>query len=108
MPRCFRIWPVLLTLACASPADDPIRLGDDLWMISSRGGRGASAESERRDEALGRGRSFCSERGGTFVLDSLISSPSSPHRLTPSASVTFRCIASAPDAADAPAHEGVR
>ena len=81
-----------LSVACGGRSAQVVRVGDDLWVSSAKGGKGAADEAARRQEVLDRARRFCGEQGRVLEVDSLISTPSRPDDDTPSASLTFRCV----------------
>jgi len=81
-----------LSLACGGRSAQVVRVGEDLWVSSARGGKGAADEAARRQEVLERAERFCGEQGLVLEVDSLVSTPSRPDDDTPSASLTFRCV----------------
>jgi hypothetical protein len=81
-----------LSAACGGRSAQVVRVGEDLWVSSARGGKGVADEAARRREVTERARLFCAEQGLALQVDSLVSSPSRPDDDTPSASLTFRCV----------------
>ena len=81
-----------LSLACCGRSAQVVRVGEDLWVSSARGGKGVADEAARRQEVTERARRFCAEQGLALRVDSLVSTPSRPDDDTPSASLTFRCV----------------
>ena len=81
-----------LSVACGGRSAQVVRVGDDLWVSSAKGGKGVADEAARRQEVLDRARRFCGDQGRVLEVDSLVSTPSRPDDDTPSASLTFRCV----------------
>jgi len=81
-----------LSVACGGRSAQVVRVGDDLWVSSAKGGKGVADETARRQEVLDRARRFCGDQGRVLEVDSLVSTPSRPDDDTPSASLTFRCV----------------
>lgn len=81
-----------LTVGCAGRSARVVRVGDNLWVSSAKGGKGIADEAARRREVTERAERFCAEQGKSVQVDSLVSTPSRPDDDTPSASLTFRCV----------------
>ena len=81
-----------LSAACGGRSAQVVRVGEDLWVSSAKGGQGVADEAARRREVMERARRFCAEQDLALEVDSLVSTPSRPDDDTPSASLTFRCV----------------
>ncbi len=83
---------IVLAAGCAARGAEVVRVSEDRWVTSARGGTGADDENARRAEVMDRAEGFCLEQGARLELDSLVSTPSRPGDTAASASVTFRCV----------------
>jgi len=82
----------LAVLACAGPPPSVVEIAPHTFVAHAEGGPGDAGEERARDAALDAAQSWCSERGMTAQLDSIVSTPTRARGAgPPSASVTFRC-----------------